>query len=300
MTSNSSGRLVGYARVSTSGQIADSQIDALKAAGCRTIYQDVASGARANRPELKRCLEALREGDVLCVMRLDRLARSVQHLHTVVSELKERSVSFRSLNEGFDTGTPQGRFMMTMLGAIAELERDIIIERTRAGLASARRRGAVMGNPRFRARDQSLILTMKATQADTYTARAREASRSWRSMVTDLRPALAWDEVHSRIRARHPVEGPRTVERLVRIVRRLVSAGDLDPSVLARTTPPKAAAAAQMAIAIRRENPNASLRAMARILEESGVHPPRAERWSASTVKALLEGHKRSDEGILP
>lgn len=139
--------LVGYARVSTPEQSMDLQIDALKAAGCEKIYQDVASGAKAKRNGLDEALKYLREGDVLVVWRLDRLGRSLKHLIEVVTLLNEKSIGFRSLQESIDTTTPGGKLIFHVFGALAEFEREIIRERTRAGLTAARARGRKGGRP---------------------------------------------------------------------------------------------------------------------------------------------------------
>lgn len=133
--------LIGYARVSTADQVPHLQTDALTAAGCSRLYVDQASGVARDRPELARALEQLREGDVLVVWKLDRLARSVADLIRLTGELQERGVAFRSLTENLDTSTAGGRFFFHVMAALAELERDITLERTRAGLAAARARG---------------------------------------------------------------------------------------------------------------------------------------------------------------
>lgn len=133
--------LVGYARVSTNEQDLSLQLDALTAAGCIKIFEEEASGALDERPRLALMLDYLRPGDVLTVWRLDRLGRSVRHLTTVVNELAEKEIGFRSLTEGIDTTTPAGKFIFHVFAALAEFEREIIRERTFAGLAAARARG---------------------------------------------------------------------------------------------------------------------------------------------------------------
>jgi DNA invertase Pin-like site-specific DNA recombinase len=135
----------GYARVSTEDQKADLQVAALKKAGCAYVFTDVASGASAKRPELARCLANLRPGDVLVVWKLDRLGRSLSHLVAVLSDLQAKGVGFRSLTEAIDTETAAGRLMGHILGALAEFERALIVERTQAGLKAAKRRGVKLG-----------------------------------------------------------------------------------------------------------------------------------------------------------
>jgi DNA invertase Pin-like site-specific DNA recombinase len=138
------GRLVGYARVSTTEQDLTLQLDALKRHGCtpKTIFVDTASGARALRPGLEACLATLQTGDVLVVWRLDRLGRSMGHLVTLVAQLRERGVGFRSICDGvIDTTTASGELIFNLFSALAQFEQRLIQERTRAGLSAARARG---------------------------------------------------------------------------------------------------------------------------------------------------------------
>ncbi len=132
---------VGYARVSTHEQNLSLQKDPLKKAGCRKIFHDQASGAKANRPGLQEAEAYVREGDTLVVWRLDRLGRSLKHLIETVTMLEERGVGFQSLQESIDTTTSGGRLVFHIFGALAEFERNIIQERTRAGLVAALARG---------------------------------------------------------------------------------------------------------------------------------------------------------------
>lgn len=140
--------LVGYARVSTADQSADLQVDALTAAGAERVFVETASGATDARPELARAIDYLREGDVLVVWRLDRLGRSLRHLIDQVNALEARGVGFRSLTEAIDTTTAGGRLVFHVFGALGEFERELIVERTRAGLAAARARGRRGGRPK--------------------------------------------------------------------------------------------------------------------------------------------------------
>ena len=141
------GELLGYARVSTTVQDPSLQHDALRAAGCRWVWTDTASGSRTDRPKLAEVMAALGEGDTLCVWRLDRLGRSLPHLIDTVRGLEERGVGFRSVQESIDTTTPGGRLVFHIFGSLAEFERDLIQERTRAGLDAARARGRKGGRP---------------------------------------------------------------------------------------------------------------------------------------------------------
>ena len=136
----------GYARVSTDDQKADMQHAALTKAGCTKIFTDNGlSGATSKRPALLRCLKALDHGDSLTVWKLDRLGRSLRDLITMLDDLKQRGVKFRSLTEAIDTDTPTGRAMWQMIGVLAELERSLISERTRAGVTAAKARGVKFG-----------------------------------------------------------------------------------------------------------------------------------------------------------
>jgi DNA invertase Pin-like site-specific DNA recombinase len=140
--------LIGYARVSTDEQDTRLQIDALKRAGCEKIYEERASGSRTDRPELNKALAHGRKGDVVIVWKLDRLGRSLPHLIDTVHDLEARKVGFRSLTDNVDTTTASGRMFFHMMGALAQFERDLIRERTMAGLKAARERGNVGGRPR--------------------------------------------------------------------------------------------------------------------------------------------------------
>ncbi len=137
--------LVGYARVSTQDQTLDLQLDALKKAGCEKLYTDTASGAKAERKGLEDALDYVREGDILVVWRLDRLGRSLRDLIERITLLNSRKVGFRSLTENIDTTTSGGKLVFHIFGALAEFERDIIRERTTAGLEAARARGRFGG-----------------------------------------------------------------------------------------------------------------------------------------------------------
>ncbi len=156
--------LIGYARVSTSGQSLDLQLDALNALGCEKIFQDVASGARSERPGLEEALAYLRRGDTLVVWKLDRLGRSLRHLIKVVTRLHDEDKSFQSLQESLNTNTSNGRLIFHLFGALAEFERDLIRERTIAGLATARARGRLGGRPRVM--DEQKITMARAHLAD--------------------------------------------------------------------------------------------------------------------------------------
>lgn len=139
--------IYGYARVSTGDQTTNLQQDALEKAGCDRIFIDVASGAKAHRPELDHMLDLLREGDTVVVWKLDRLGRSMQNLVDLMTTFDQKGVQFRSLTESIDTSTPGGTLVFNIFGSLAQFERDLIRERTRAGLEAARARGRKGGRP---------------------------------------------------------------------------------------------------------------------------------------------------------
>ena len=155
---------IGYARVSTDDQMLDLQLDALTTSGCDTVYKETASGKSAVRPELAQCLKALRAGDVLVVWRLDRLGRSLSDLVRIVSELEQRGIGFESLTEKIDTTSAAGKLTFHVFAALAEFERNIIRERTKAGLDAARARGRKGG--RKPALNERQVREIRALLAD--------------------------------------------------------------------------------------------------------------------------------------
>ena len=141
--------LIGYARVSTNAQDTELQLAALNEAGCEKVFDETASGAKADRPELKSCLAYLREGDTLVVWKLDRLARSLKQLVDIVDDLGNRQISFRCLTRNIDTTSSTGKLVFGIFATLAEFERDLIKERTVAGLNAARANGRVGGRPKL-------------------------------------------------------------------------------------------------------------------------------------------------------
>ncbi len=133
--------MIGYARLSTQDQNLELQREALTRAGCQKVFEDKVSGTRAERPGLAKVLEMLRDSDILVVWKLDRLSRSVKQLVDLVGELHKQGVQFKSLTDSIDTGTPSGRFFFHVMASLAEMERELIVERTRAGLQVARQLG---------------------------------------------------------------------------------------------------------------------------------------------------------------
>lgn len=161
------GRLIGYARVSTNGQELNLQLDALKQEGIpkKLIFIDKASGAKAARPGLDSCMNELREGDTLIIWRLDRLGRSLKHLIEIVEELKKRGVGFRSISDGgINTTTASGEMVFNIFATLAQFERRLIQERTQAGLTAARARGRKGGRPRVSPDDEKVKMVKKMSK----------------------------------------------------------------------------------------------------------------------------------------
>ncbi len=140
--------LIGYARVSTIDQNLDLQLSTLKAAGCEKLYQDQISGTKANRPGLGMALEVLRKNDTLVVWKLDRLGRTVKGLIDLVNQLHQKEIHFKSITDNVDTSTPAGRFFFHIMASLAQMERELMAERTKAGLAAAKAKGRVGGRKR--------------------------------------------------------------------------------------------------------------------------------------------------------
>lgn len=139
---------IGYARVSTEDQNLDAQRDQLRADGCTKIFEEKITGKKGRRPALDRALAALKPGDTLVVWKLDRLGRSLKNLVVLLHELESNGVCFRSISDGIDTGTPTGKLLFHMLGAVAEFEAALISERTVLGMMAAKRHGKRLGRPR--------------------------------------------------------------------------------------------------------------------------------------------------------
>jgi len=178
---------IGYARVSTDAQETHLQMDALKRAKCSRIYQEKASGAKTERPELMRLLDSARKGDVVIVWKLDRLARSLRQLIDTAVLLNERGVELHSLTENINTTTPSGKLTFHLFASLAEFERDILRQRVNAGLKAARRRGRVGGRPKS-LNDDDLKKARALLRSGDYTkvqvAKELEVSRHtlWRAL----------------------------------------------------------------------------------------------------------------------
>ncbi|WOS67066.1 MULTISPECIES: recombinase family protein [Sinorhizobium] len=285
-------RLIGYARVSTADQLNDAQVDELRAAGCARIYQEHGSGASRARPVLAKLLKDLAAGDVLVVVRLDRLAHSVSHLLDVIEDLVTRGVHFRSLRDPIDTSTPQGMFSLQVLGAVAQLERALIAERTKSGMQAAKARGRLAGNPGLRERRPEAIRAVSAARERAYLDELIASAQTWLPIVRELRPRHSWDDV---VRILNRRGHDWTVERLRRAVHRMVREKLADPELLSRSPrrPPEhhlMRLVAGIAIA----DPDLSLRDIAAQLDRMQELPPRgAKKWQPSCVRALLDEARR-------
>ena len=169
-------KTVGYARVSTTGQSLAAQLDQLAAAACDRVFQETMSGARADRPELRKAVATLEAGDVFLISRLDRLARSTRDLLDIVAAIEGKGAQLRSLAEAWaDTTTPAGRLMLTILGGLAEFERSLIRERTGEGRARAKQAGRSLGRkPKLTPHQRQEVLARRATGEST-----REIARSY-------------------------------------------------------------------------------------------------------------------------
>jgi DNA invertase Pin-like site-specific DNA recombinase len=177
---------IGYCRVSTDDQNPDLQLAALKRAGCKQIFTDKATGAHIKRPELGKCLKALKAGDTLVVWKLDRLGRSLHDLIGLLDDLKTRGVAFRSVTESIDTATPTDRAMWQMVGILAELERSLIQERTKAGRVAAYARGVKMGRKPLLSVQQVAHARQLLEQGEHYNTVARSLHVSRRTLYRAL------------------------------------------------------------------------------------------------------------------
>jgi DNA invertase Pin-like site-specific DNA recombinase len=182
---------IGYCRVSTDDQNPDMQLTALKRAGCKKIFTDKATGVHVKRPELAKCLKALKAGDVLIVWKLDRLGRSLHDLIGLLDNLKTRDVAFRSVTESIDTATPTGRAMWQMVGILAELERSLLLERTKAGRAAAQARGVKMGRKPLLTAQQVTHARKLVGQGESAKAVAQSLKVSRRTLYRVLAATLS-------------------------------------------------------------------------------------------------------------
>jgi DNA invertase Pin-like site-specific DNA recombinase len=290
-------RLIGYARVSTEDQMTNPQLIELKAAGCVVVHQEHGSGASRARPVLARLLKEIQAGDVLVVVRLDRLARSVSHLLEVIEGLESKGAQFKSLRDPIDTSTPQGMFSLQVLGAVAQLERSLISERTKAGLRAAKGRGKVLGSPGMRERRPETICKLRATREKAYLDGLIVTADQWMPTVHRMRPVHSWEEVARVLNGRGQ---DWTGGRLRRAVSRMVTQRMANASLLERTPSRSAEDRLVTLIAgIAITDPDLSLRDIAAQLEQLRERTPRGSlQWSASSVKQQLDKALRM--GLVP
>ena len=288
-TRSSCGRLIGYARVSTEDQGTDPQVDELRAAGCAVMHEEHASGADRSRPVLARLLREIRSGETLVVVRLDRLARSVSHLLAVIEQLEAKGAHFRSLRDPIDTSTPQGMFSLQVLGAVAQLERALIAERTKAGLRAACSRGRVGGNPGLRTRDPAAIRKLRAARDAAHLNGVLAGLDEWLPTVRRMRPTQPWGDV-VRVLNR-TAETKWTTERLRRTVRRLAAEGIVEANLLDRARPqPGDDRLIRLVAGIKAAAPDRTLQQIAAQLEAMHERTPRGgTRWHPSSIKHLLD-----------
>ncbi|WP_454858679.1 recombinase family protein [Rhizobium binxianense] len=292
MTRPSPDRLIGYARVSTEEQATEAQEIELRSAGCDLIVQEHGSGASRARPALAKLLREIGRGDTLVVVRLDRLARSVSHLLEVIDDLTAKGAHFRSLRDPIDTSTPQGMFSLQVLGAVAQLERALISERTKAGIRAAKAKGKKPGNPGLRDGKPEALAKMTAAQKAAYGERIQATANQWLPTVRRMRPDHTWDDI-ARVLKQRGLDW--TPERLRRAVKWLVSEGLTDAGLL-KKSPPRLPEDRLMTLVagMHSSNPQQTLRELAVKLEQLHERTPRGgTKWSASSVKNLLDRAKR-------
>lgn len=228
------GRIIGYARVSTDEQATEAQEIELRSAGCDIIVQEHGSGASRARPALSKLLREISAGDTLVVVRLDRLARSVSHLLEVIEDMTAKGAHFRSLRDPIDTSTPQGMFSLQVLGAVAQLERALISERTKAGIRAAKSKGKLSGNPGIREKRPEALARMTAAQKAAYGDRIQASANQWLPTVRRMRPDHTWDDIARMLKQRGLDWTP---ERLRRAVKWMVTERLVDAALLKNLLP---------------------------------------------------------------
>ena len=284
------GRIFAYARVSTDAQDLDPQTDELRKDGFDVLVVEKASGASRTRPELGRLVREMKAGDILKVVRIDRLARSVSHLLEVIETLEKKGAHFRSLRDPIDTTTPQGMFSLQVLGAVAQLERALIADRSKAGLASARARGRLGGNPGVRAGDPAAIAKIVKSMDETYVTRLIDSMETFMPTVRTMRPTKSWPEAAAAVS--QATGTTWTTKRLRQSVRRLVAEGLVERKVMGRSARPRRRRSDELAVLVQGialANPGMSLRAIGGQLEAIKLSTPAGKtNWSPTSVSHLL------------
>lgn len=271
-------RTIGYARTSTLEQVRDSQIDALRAAGCETIVEEIGSGADRNRPALAKLLETIKAGETLVVVRLDRVARSLTHLLAVLETLKAKGCFFKSLSDPVDTASPAGIFVLQVIGAVAEFERALIVERTRDGVRAAMARGKKPGNPGVRERRPRALAKIAQAKAANFAGEVSASAPNWLPIVKALRPRHSWEEIVRILNSAPCVTQKFTHDRLQRFSKVAVGHGMLHHAVLKKT---------------RQASPAARLAMLVRTMVSSGLIPT----WFDSPEMMLTRMGERTPNG---
>jgi len=284
--------VIGYARVSTTGQSSEGQMNALEESGATHIVQETGSGGDKDRPALRKLLKTVRSGDVLLVVRIDRLARSVSHLLEVIEYLENKGAGFRSLGDPVDTTTAQGKFTLQILGAVAEFERALIRERTMAGLEVARAQGRIGGNPKLRARDPKALKAVGKARDDRFFDEINDVAEEWLPFVRSMRPESSWKAVSETINRQSPALSQTwSPERVKRASLRFIKDGLLDDKIMKRA--PKSQPSDRLATIVAgmiNADPKVTLKRIGSTLEHMRERTPSGkEQWSLSSVKMLRD-----------
>ncbi len=249
------------------------------------------------RPQLAHALARIRKGDTLVVARIDRLARSLAHLLEIVETLRGRGAHFRSLRDPIDTTGPSGVLVLQMLGAVAEFERSLIRERTKAGIAAAKARGRYAGHPGMRSRDPAAQHRLAAARKSKRIERLLPQLDEWLPVVRRLRPAQSWEKVTTAVNAALPAGRARfTEKRLTGTVAMLAREGLVDAAVLERAPRPtwrkgdgERRRTMELAASFVSGKPKATLAEVGAELARMKVLPQSGRAWAPSSVKALLD-----------
>jgi DNA invertase Pin-like site-specific DNA recombinase len=283
---------IGYVRITSEDETTHSQVQELRAAGCQIIHEEQASSVSDSRPLLSKLLREFRRGDVLVVVRIDRLARSVSDLLAVAQQLEARQAYFRSLHDLIDTSSPESVTVVKVLAAVDRFQRSLGAERTRAGMQAAKARGRLAGNPGLREQRPDAIRAVSEARQRTYTAELMASSSTWLPTVMRLRPQHSWQDV---VRVLNGQGQNWSVEKLRRAVHRLVHERVAEGHLVQRS-PRRPPEDRQMTLVagIACAHPDLSLRGIANKLDQMRERTPRGRRqWQASSVKSLLDQARR-------